>query len=58
MIVETCAPMKRGLKGTGAGLPTDNFFIVETCAPMKRGLKVEWHRAIGLPKKLLKPVPR
>ena len=39
--VETCAPMKRGLKAAGRSCRTGMDRGVETCAPMKRGLKVD-----------------
>ena len=38
MPVETCAPMKRGLK-TAKQVIAQLAEKVETCAPMKRGLK-------------------
>ena len=37
--VETCAPMKRGLKFGDRKRYRLHDAVVETCAPMKRGLK-------------------
>ena len=37
--VETCAPMKRGLKDIAKSWGIGPHLRVETCAPMKRGLK-------------------
>ena len=44
--VETCAPMKRGLKDT-VSLTSAATQAVETYAPMKRGLKVSTAPSVG-----------